>query len=153
MGVLQDILRTLSLPEFYFAMFRSATPVLLTTLGAMVASRAGTNNIALEGTMLISAFVGVVVGLFAKKISLEEGNFGKKEVITFAIANVAANVVAWLGIAPVLDILIYAEPASKVFAQGALAAVANSLTAVIVGAVLAAAYAKTIAKKGSLDKE
>ena len=55
--------------------------------------------------------------------------------------------------APVLDILIYAEPASKVFAQGALAAVANSLTAVIVGAVLAAAYAKTIAKKGSLDKE
>ena len=70
-----------------------------------------------------------------------------------AIANVAANVVAWLGIAPVLDILIYAEPASKVFAQGALAAVANSLTAVIVGAVLAAAYAKTIAKKGSLDKE
>lgn len=66
MGVLQDILRTLSLPEFYFAMFRSATPVLLTTLGAMVASRAGTNNIALEGTMLISAFVGVVVSAFTQ---------------------------------------------------------------------------------------
>lgn len=93
------------------------------------------------------------VGLFSKKIAIEEGTFGKKEVITFAIANVVANVVAWLGIAPVLDILIYAEPASKVFAQGALAAVANSLTAVIVGALLAAAYAKTIAKKGSLDKE
>ena len=99
--------------------------------------------------VIASAFVGVVVGLFAKKISLEEGNFGKKEVITFAIANV----VAWLGIAPVLDILIYAEPAGKVFAQGAMAAVVNSLTAVIVGALLAAAYAKTIAKKGSLDKE
>ena len=60
MDVLQDIIRTLSLPDFYFAMFRSATPVLLTTLGAMVASRAGTNNIALEGTMLISAFVGIL---------------------------------------------------------------------------------------------
>ena len=103
--------------------------------------------------VIASAFVGVVVGLFSKKIAIEEGAFGKKEVITFAIANVAANVVASLGIAPVVDILIYAEPASKVFAQGALAAVANSLTAVIVGAVLAAAYAKTIAKKGSLDKE
>ena len=68
MGVLQDILRTLSLPEFYFAMFRSATPVLLTTLGAMVASRAGTNNIALEGTMLISAFVGVVVLILACRL-------------------------------------------------------------------------------------
>ena len=103
--------------------------------------------------IIASAFVGVVVGLFSKKIAIEEGAFGKKEVITFAIANVAANVVAWLGIAPVLDILIYAEPVNKVFAQGAVAAVANSLTAVIVGALLAAAYAKTIAKKGSLDKE
>ena len=37
--------------------------------------------------VIASAFVGVVVGLFAKKISLEEGNFGKKEVITFAIAT------------------------------------------------------------------
>ena len=33
MDVIQDIFKTLSLPEFYFAMFRSATPVLLTTLG------------------------------------------------------------------------------------------------------------------------
>lgn len=103
--------------------------------------------------VIASAFVGVVVGLFSKKIAIEEGTFGKKEVITFAIANVVANVVAWLGIAPVLDILIYAEPASKVFAQGTMAAVVNSLTAVIVGALLAAAYAKTIAKKGSLDKQ
>ena len=99
--------------------------------------------------VIASAFVGVVVGLFSKKIAIEEGTFGKKEVITFAIANV----VAWLGIAPVLGILIYAEPASKVFAQGTMAAVVNSLTAVIVGALLAAAYAKTIAKKGSLDKQ
>ena len=94
-----------------------------------------------------------MVGLFSKKIAIEEGTFGKKEVITFAIANVVANVVAWLGIAPVLDILIYAEPASKVFTQGAMAAVVNSLTAVIVGALLAAAYAKTSAKQGSLDQE
>ena len=66
MNVLQNILNTLSLPEFYFAMFRSATPVLLTTLGAMISSRSGTSNIALEGTMLISAFVGVVVSAFSQ---------------------------------------------------------------------------------------
>ena len=67
MGILQEILKTLSLPEFYFAMFRSATPVLLTTLGAMISSRSGTSNIALEGTMLISAFVGVVVSAFSQR--------------------------------------------------------------------------------------
>lgn len=66
MDVFQDILKTLSLPEFYFAVFRSATPVLLTTLGAMISSRSGTSNIALEGTMLISAFVGVVVSAFTQ---------------------------------------------------------------------------------------
>lgn len=66
MDVFQDILKTLSLPEFYFAVFRSATPVLLTTLGAMISSRSGTSNIALEGTMLISAFVGVLVSAFTQ---------------------------------------------------------------------------------------
>ena len=69
MEILQDIMKTLCLPDFYFAMFRSATPVLLTTLGAMISSRSGTSNIALEGTMLISAFVGVVV-LFHKVLGL-----------------------------------------------------------------------------------
>lgn len=103
--------------------------------------------------VIASTVVGVVVGLLSKKIKLNEGEFGKKEIITFAIANIVANVVAWIVIAPVLDILIYAEPANKVFAQGAMAAVVNSLTAVVVGALLAVAYSKTIAKKGSLDKE
>ena len=103
--------------------------------------------------VIASAFVGVVVGLFAKKVSLNDGEFGKKEIITFAIANIAANVIAWIVIAPVLDILIYAEPANKVFAQGAMTAVVNSVASVVVGGLLCAAYAKTIAKKGSLDKE
>ncbi len=66
MEVIQSIFQTLCLPEFYFAMFRSATPVLLTTLGAIIASRSGTSNIALEGTMLISAFTGVVVSAFTQ---------------------------------------------------------------------------------------
>ena len=61
--------------------------------------------------------------------------------------------IAWVGVAPVLDILIYAEPANKVFAQGATAAAINSIAAVVVGALLCIAYSKTIAKKGSLDKE
>lgn len=103
--------------------------------------------------VIASTVVGVVVGLLSKKIKLNEGEFDKKEIITFAIANIVANVIAWIVIAPVLDILIYAEPANKVFAQGAMAAVVNSLTAVVVGALLAVAYSKTIAKKGSLDKE
>ena len=82
--------------------------------------------------VIASTFVGIVVGLFAKKLNVNEGEFSKKDVVTYAIANVIAHAVAWIGVAPVLDILIYAEPVDKVFAQGAMAAVANILTAVIV---------------------
>ena len=71
----------------------------------------------------------------------------------FAIANVVAHVIGWVVVAPVLDIVIYAEPANKVFAQGVFAAVSNTITAVIVGGLLIVAYTKTIAKKGSLDRE
>lgn len=103
--------------------------------------------------VLASTAVGAFVGFLGKRIPLSEGTFGKKEIVTFAIINVVANVIAWLVIAPVLDIVIYAEPAAKVFAQGGMAAVANSVTAVIIGVLLCVAYSKTIAGKGSLDKE
>ena len=98
--------------------------------------------------VITSAFVGVVIGLFAKKLQVQEGDFGKS-----TVANVIAHVVGWVVVAPVLDIVIYAEPANKVFAQGAFAAVSNTITGVVVGGLLILAYTKTIAKKGSLDQE
>ena len=94
-----------------------------------------------------------MVGLFAKKLDLQEGEFGKKKMAVFTVANVAAHLLAWIVVAPVLDILIYAEPTKKVFAQGAFAAVSNIITAVVVGGLLVRAYTRTIAKKGSLDQE
>ena len=103
--------------------------------------------------VITSAFVGVVIGMFAKKLNVQEGVFDKTKTAIFAIANVVAHVIGWVVVAPVLDILIYAEPVKKVFAQGVFAAISNSITGVIVGVLLIVAYAKTIAKKGSLDRE
>ncbi len=71
--------------------------------------------------VITSAFVGVVIGLFAKKLDVQEGEFGKGKVAVFVVANVIAHVIGWVVVAPVLDILIYAEPANKVFAQGVFA--------------------------------
>ena len=103
--------------------------------------------------VIASAFVGVVVGLFSMKLNLQEGEFSKKQVAFFALANIVAHLLAWILVAPVLDIAIYAEPVKKVLAQGAFAAVSNIITAVVVGGLLILAYTKTIAKKGSLDQE
>ncbi len=52
-----------------------------------------------------------------------------------------------------LDILIYAEPVEKLFAQGLMAAVANIITTGVVGTLLLLGYAKTVVKRGSLEKE
>jgi len=103
--------------------------------------------------VIASTFVGLIVGLFSKKMGIAEGNSSKKTIVTFIIANIVANVIAWLAIAPGLDVLIYAEPVNKVFAQGAMAAVVNSVASVVVGTLLVISYTKTIAKKGSLDAE
>ncbi|NUV00426.1 ABC transporter permease [Marinitoga sp. 1154] len=56
--------------DFISSGIRVTTPVLLAALGALVAELAGTPNIALEGTMLFSAFVGVIISGFTQSLWL-----------------------------------------------------------------------------------
>lgn len=99
------------------------------------------------------AFVGVGIGLFAKKLAVEAGGFDKKNIILFNIVQVVSNAVAWIIVAPVLDILVYAEPANKVFAQGAFAFLGNILIIGILGSILLFAYSKIAGKSSNLQKE
>ena len=89
--------------------------------------------------VIASAVAGLIMGVLTKKISLEK-SFGKKQIITFNVSQVIAHLVAWVVVAPVLDILIYAEPANKVFVQGLVGGLANIVTTAIVGTLLAVAY-------------
>ena len=73
--------------------------------------------------------------------------------ITFNIGQVVTNVLAWGIIAPLLDILIYSEPANKVFVQGFVSAAMNSIAVGVLGTLLITAYTKTRTKSGSLTKE
>lgn len=103
--------------------------------------------------VIVSAFVGAIIGLSAKKIDIENGKFGKKEIITFNLYQLIANLVGWGLLAPVLDILIYKEPADKVFTQGLVAGAANIVTIAILGTLFLVIYAKTRTQSGSLNKE
>ena len=94
-----------------------------------------------------------LVGLVYTKLKVEEGEFGWKDVLRFNIYQVIANVIAWIIIAPVLDIVIYAEPANLVLTQGAVACLSNAVSAGVIGSLLLFAYSKTRSKKGSLQKE
>ena len=103
--------------------------------------------------VIASAVVGLIIGLSWNKLKVNEGNFSKKEMIIFNIYQVVANAIAWLLIAPTLDIVIYAEPAKKVYLQGAVAGTSNAITVGVLGTILLYTYSKTRVKKGSLDRE
>ncbi|KAA0965062.1 ECF-type riboflavin transporter substrate-binding protein [Sporosarcina sp. ANT_H38] len=103
--------------------------------------------------VIVSAFIGLGIGLFRKMFSIQDGEFGRKKIIAFNIAQSSVQAIGWFIIAPILDILIYAEPANKVFTQGIIAGISNIITVGILGTFLLAAYAKTRTKKGSLSYE
>lgn len=99
------------------------------------------------------ALFGILVGLFANGFKIKEGGFSGKVAVKFNIIQVIANALAWILLAPVLDIVIYAEPADKVFAQGAWAFVGDIIIVGILGTILAFAYSKIGAQASSLKKE
>lgn len=103
--------------------------------------------------VLVSGLIGLAIGLLAKKINIEKSPLTVKDYVWFNAVQIIANVVGWALIAPYGDILIYSEPASKVFAQGILSATINSLTIAIGGSLLLAVYSKTRTQSGSLTKD
>lgn len=102
--------------------------------------------------VIASLVAGFLTGLVYPRLKADEGIFTGKDMLIFNVFQIGANAVAWLVIAPVLDILIYAEPVNLVFAQGAIAALMNTISTGIIGTLLIFVYAKARPKKGSLSK-
>lgn len=103
--------------------------------------------------VLVSGLVGLSLGFLANRIKIGSGVFGKKQIISFNITQVIVQVIGWGLIAPTLDILIYAEPANKVYTQGIAAGLSNVVIVGVLGTILLVAYAKTRSQSNSLTKE
>ncbi len=103
--------------------------------------------------VIASGFVGLAMGFVALKLKIEDGKFAGKDIAVFNIAQVVSHLLAWAVIAPVLDILMYEEPANKVFTQGLVSAGVNIVATAIIGTLLCIAYAKAKPQKGSLKEE
>lgn len=101
--------------------------------------------------VIASGVAGFIFGFAGKKIDIESGVFGKKQVITFNIVQTVGHLVAWVVVAPVLDILIYSEPVNLVFTQGVFAFISGAISTGVFGTLLLFAYAKTRTKEGSLE--
>jgi general nucleoside transport system permease protein len=59
--MIQFILTVFTSANYWFIVLRSTAPILLVTLGAVITEAAGIKNMALEGSMLWAALVGVIV--------------------------------------------------------------------------------------------
>lgn len=103
--------------------------------------------------VIASTFYGCMMGIVANWLHIEDGEFGGKGIAVFNIGQVIAHLLSWVVIAPVLDILMYQEPANKVFIQGLVSAGINIIATAVVGTLLCVAYAAAIPKKGSLKEE
>ena len=103
--------------------------------------------------VIASGVSGFIFGFAYKRTKVEEGIFKGKDILVFNIIQVIGNVIAWIVVAPLLDILIYQEPVNLVFVQGVTAAIMNSISVGVIGTLLLIAYAATRTKKGSLAKK
>jgi simple sugar transport system permease protein len=63
---MNDIWALLLSPSFGYAILRVTTPILFAALGNVISGRGGVSNIAMEGTMLMSALAGVLVSAFTQ---------------------------------------------------------------------------------------
>jgi len=103
--------------------------------------------------VIADALYGLAVGIFWKLYKIEEKSFGVKQAVIFNGVQIAANLLAWVVIAPTLDILIYQEPSDKVYLQGLVAGGLNIAVVLILGTLLAIGYSKTGSKERSLKAE
>ena len=61
---MNEVLELVFSTSFAFSVLRLTTPILLAALASVISERAGIGNITMEGTMLISACMGVVVSAY-----------------------------------------------------------------------------------------
>lgn len=90
--------------------------------------------------VIAEAFFAALIGMWAKKFAVSEGGFDAKEFVLFNMVQVCANAVAWIILAPLLDIVFYRESPSIVFEQGTWAFLGNVIIAGILGTILLAGY-------------
>ncbi len=103
--------------------------------------------------VLASGISCFLVGLVYPRLKVDEGICTRKDLLIFNLFQICANIISWIIVAPVLDIVIYSEPSNLVFTQGAVAALWNAISMGVIGSLLLFLYSKTRSGKGTLSEE
>ncbi len=147
-----DVQTAYGIGSFFAAMFGPIAGFLIAFIGHAL-SDAVQYGSPWWGWVIASGVSCFIVGLVYPRLKVDEGVFGWKDVLLFNVFQIIANIISWIVIAPLLDIIIYSEPANLVFTQGAVAALSNAVSMGVIGTLLLFFYFKTRSGKGTLSKE
>lgn len=64
----KDIFDMAFILGFFYSVIRMATPLIYASMGAIISKQAGTNNLAIEATMLISSMAGCIASIYVHNI-------------------------------------------------------------------------------------
>ncbi|MFT8836567.1 ECF-type riboflavin transporter substrate-binding protein [Liquorilactobacillus satsumensis] len=103
--------------------------------------------------VITDALIGVAFGATKNRLKIQAGALSTAKLIWFNLYQVVVNFIGWVLLAPTGDILVYHEPAKKVFFQEVTTWIVNSLSVAVIGTILLVLYSRTRTKKGSLKKE
>lgn len=137
---------------FFAAMFGPLAGFLIAFIGHAISDIVQYGS-AWWSWVVASGVACFIMGLVFPKLHVEDGILTWKDILLYNIFQIVGNVVAWVGVAPILDIVVYAEDPTLVFVQGFGAAGLNAISAGVIGSLLLFLYSKTRAQKGSLTKE
>ncbi len=147
-----DVQTAYGIGAFFAAMFGPIAGFLIAFIGHAI-SDAVQYGSPWWSWVVASGIACFIVGLVFPKLKVDEGKFTGKDALLFNLFQVVANVVAWIVVAPILDIVVYSEPANLVFTQGAVAALTNAVSMGVIGTLLLVLYSRTRSGKGTLSKE
>lgn len=96
---------------------------------------------------------GFATGLVYGRIKLSQIRFKSKQALIFNLNQFMANAVAWIFVAPLLDIIIYGEPKDVVVVQGVTAFAINGAVTLVIGTILVFVYSKLRSCRTGLQKQ
>ena len=117
-----QIFETLFTVTFFAAILRAATPMIFATLGGLISELAGVINVALEGMMLIAAFVGVIASAYAPLL------FPEVSPIYYALFGAFCGLLSSVIIALVLAVFYLEFSANLIIAGVGINILASGLT-------------------------
>ncbi|MCR4756077.1 MAG: ECF-type riboflavin transporter substrate-binding protein [Lachnospiraceae bacterium] len=97
--------------------------------------------------IISSAFFGGAMGFANRKTVFSNDYLDIGGIVQFNVTQIIVNLISWVVLAPLLDVLLYGQLFEYVFKQGVISAGVNIITTAVLGSLLCIAYSSAVSSK------